>query len=175
MSLLPVAILFMTQCFVLLRVLLPLSFFFTLLSLAAAVVVAVSLLFSQTQRNISINGAMLESSSSFSSQVFHFFVSSSLLFLLFLMHVGFSSSTLMSLSLPSPWFLCSEIVFGLLVVVRPSSLLLSPFSRLLTVRCDEFFVCHFFICSSTSSSTSWYLMNLRLPLWHIFYHDLAFD
>ena len=46
---------------------------FTLLSLAAAVVIAFFLNFSQTQRNISINGAMLESSSSFSSQVFHSF------------------------------------------------------------------------------------------------------
>ena len=68
----PLAILFMTQCFVLLSVLLPLSFssrFFPLLLLSSLLSFSV---FPQTQRNISINGAMLESSSSFSSQVFHF-------------------------------------------------------------------------------------------------------
>ena len=48
--------------------------FFARLSFAAAVVVAIFLVFSQTQRNISINGAMLESSSSFSSQVFHIII-----------------------------------------------------------------------------------------------------
>ena len=72
-SLLPLAILLMTQCFVLLRVLLPLSFssrVFPLLLLSSLLSFSV---FSQTQRNISINGAMLESSSSFSSQVFHSF------------------------------------------------------------------------------------------------------
>ena len=79
----------------------PAFLFFALLSFAAAVVVAIFLSSSQTQRNISINGAMLESSSSFSSHVLHFFVSSSLLFLLFLTHVVKSPSTFMSLSLPS--------------------------------------------------------------------------
>ena len=63
------AVSFMKQCFVLPRVLLPLFFsscFLPLLLLS-------SLLSSQTYRYISINGAMLESSSSFSSQVFHSF------------------------------------------------------------------------------------------------------
>ena len=46
--------------------------FFALLSFAAAVVIAILLSFSQTQQNIHINGAIFESSSSFSSQVFNF-------------------------------------------------------------------------------------------------------
>ena len=118
-SLLPLAILFMTQCFVLLSVLLPLSYssrFFPLLLLSSLHSFSV---FSQTQRNISIKGAMLESSSSISSQVFHFSCFVFIMFLLFLMHVGKSPSTFMSLSLPPPslvhlsllWFLCNEIVF----------------------------------------------------------------
>ena len=48
--------------------------FFARLSFAAAVVIVVSLVFSQTQRNISINGAMLESSSSFSFSGLPFFL-----------------------------------------------------------------------------------------------------
>ena len=98
--------------------------FFALLSLAAAVIIAILPNLSQTQRNITIKGAMHESSSSFSSQVFHFFVSSAMLFLLFLMHVGKSPVVKSS---HSPSFF-------------------SSFKSLLTTahnRCEEFFVCHF--------------------------------
>ena len=78
--------------------------FFARLSFAAAVVVAVSLVFSQTQRNISINGAMLESSPPCPLRSYILFVSSSLLILLFLVCVGESSSTFMRLFLLSSWF-----------------------------------------------------------------------
>ena len=55
-SLLPLAILFMAQCFVFAQSAASAFLFFARLSFAVAVVVAVSLVFSQTQRNISING-----------------------------------------------------------------------------------------------------------------------
>ena len=65
------------------------------------------------------------------------FVSSSLLFLLFLTCVGESSSTFIRLFLLSSWFPRSEIILSLLVV-SPSSRLLIPFSRLLTIVAMNF-------------------------------------
>ena len=72
--------------------------FFAPFSFAAAVVVAVSLVFSRTQRNIS---RCLSRPPPFPLKSFILFVSSSLLFLLFLMCVGESSSTFMRLFLLS--------------------------------------------------------------------------
>ena len=42
-------------------------------------------------------------------------------------------------------------------------------------RCDDFFDCHFSICSSTSASMSWYLMYIRVPILACLYHSLTFD
>ena len=142
-SLLPLAILFMTQCFVLLSVLLPLSFSsrcFPLLLLSSLFSFSV---FLRHSGNISINGAMLESPSSFSSQVLHFLFRLHYCFY-FLMHVGKSPSTFMSLSLPPPslvhlsllWFLCDH-----LLTTHSPSFFSSSHSLLTTAhsRCDEFF------------------------------------
>ena len=138
--------------------------FFALLSLAAAAVIAFLLSFSQTQRNISINGAMLEASSSFPSHFF--FIVSCSMFLLSLIHVGKSPSTFMSLSLPPPllvhlsflWFLCNEIIF---LTTHSPSFFSSSHSLLMTAhnRCDKSFDCHFCICSS---------MYFRFPLCTVF-------
>ena len=103
-SLLPLAILFMTQCFVLLRVLLPLSFssrVFHLLLLSSLLSFSICLRHSGTSPSMV---RCLSRPPPFPLKSSILFVSSSLLFLLFLMHVGKSSSTSMSLSLPSPWF-----------------------------------------------------------------------
>ena len=78
-------------------------FFFVPFSYAAAGFIAVSQVSSQTQRNISINDAVLESSSSFASHVFHFFASLSLSFLQFLLCVGDSSSAFMWFFLLESW------------------------------------------------------------------------
>ena len=172
-SLLPLAILFTSLCFILFSVLLPLSFFLALLSLAAAVI-AFLLSFPQTQRYISINGAMLESSSSFT--VFHLSCFIFIFVSIFLMHVGKSPSTYLPELVPASSFTRASFVAVvslcrdcLLTTHSPS--FFSLFHSLLTTahgRCDEFFDCHFCICSSTSASTSWYLIYFRFPLCTVF-------
>ena len=120
--------------------------FFTLLSLAAAVVVAVSLNFSQTQRNISINGAMLESSSSsFSSQVFHSFY-----FVIIVVSAVSRARWWIIVDFHAlvPAFFLVSLQWNRLLTTRSPTLFSSSNPLLTTAhsRCDEFFVCHFCIC-----------------------------
>ena len=140
-------------------------FFFVPFSYAAAGFIAVSQFSSQTQRNISINDAVLESSSSFASCVFYFFC--------FVIIVIFAVSPLVVRLRLSCGSSCWNFGFPVLKSSFDYSLSLlftSSYSLFTTAhsRCDEFFVCHFCISSSTSSSTSWYLLNLRDPSCHVF-------
>ena len=134
----------MSLCFILFNVLLPLSFpsrFLPLLLLSSLLSLSVFLRHS----GIFLNGAMLESSSSFSFQIFHLSCFNFISVSIFLMRVGKSPSTFLSLSLPPPslvllsllWFLCVVIVFRLLIV-NPYYLRFNLFSRLLTVVAMSF-------------------------------------
>ena len=65
----------------------------------------------------------------------------------------------------SCWNFGFPVMKNLPLTTRSLSLFTSsyPFFTTAHSRCDEFFVFHFCISSSTSSSTSWYLLNLRDP------------
>ena len=167
----------MSLCFVLLSVLLPLSFssrFFPLLLLSSLLSFSVFLRHSGTSPSM-VRCLSRPPPFLFRSSVF--LVPSPLLSLFF--------SCVLESHRPISWscpclllhscifrccgFLCDVVVFWLLI--GSPSFFSSSHSLVTTAhsRCDEFFDCHFFcICSSTSASTSWYLIYFRFPLCIVF-------
>ena len=148
-SLLPLAILFVTQFFIFSRMPLPLSFssFFLLLLLLGSLMSSSFLL-----RHIGTSTVLclsrpppllLMSSDPFASL--------SMSLLQFLLCVGDPASGFKWFFLHSSWIPCAENFFRL-HVVSPSSRLLIPFSRLLTV-----------VTTSFLSATSASVHRLRLP------------
>ena len=150
-SLLPLSILLLLPSFILLNVLLPLSFLFVVLVIAAAAVFAFFFRFSQTQCHISIDFAVFESSSSFSFQVFVFLVLSSLLS--FLSHACWKVTVNFFELIPAASFTCASVAslislcLCLHLTTRSLSFVSSFLSPLSTAhsRCDEFYGCHFSI------------------------------
>ena len=89
-----------------------------------------------------------------------------------LVRAGKSPSTFLNFSLPPPSlvFLLVSLCCCLPLTTHNLTLFSSFQADLSTAhcRCDESFDCHFSICPSTSASTSWYLIYVRFPLWHVF-------
>ena len=149
MSLLPLTILLLLPSFILFSVLLPFSFFFVVLFIAAAAVFDLSFSFSQTQWHISIDVVVFESSSSFFLSGLRFFLCCHRCCLLCLLHVGKSPSTFFEF-VPAASFTCASVVSLTFLcrcvhlTTRSLSFISSFLSHLSTAhsRCDEFFDVH---------------------------------